>query len=480
MTQLALAHAPAELFVDQLNEPYLYHDISRPGFTAFFTTRGPWRQRSYKLPQLPEQLNRMRSFETDIYIAQNEFFRPNRQVVCCWRMTSLYVDLDTYKLEHLYGQPAEALTELLLRSCDEQGIPPPSVVVYSGRGLQAKWVLETPVPARALVRWTLLQGCLLDCLSHLGSDPQAQDASRVLRLVGTVNSKSGEVVRVTHVSRVPTSGGVVGPAGVVVYDFDTFSDTVLPVSRNELVRRRAEHAELQQLEVVKEDLAARRRQAVRDNLVVISGAVKSVNRSTAQRIVPSQLAWDRLADLRRLVELRGFDGGAPPGDRNAFVFLASCFLATAMVAANFKAEVHELAREFAPMWGPAEVNQCVSAVCKRVDAAAQGEKVQFRGYEVDPRYRFTNQRLVEWLAITGDEMVQMRTIVSQEEARRRDRLRKESQRRAHGSLARESYLLLAREKAAQARALRETGLSLSSIADELGISRASACAYCRG
>ncbi|QTZ89689.1 hypothetical protein GQ627_0ndm00273 (plasmid) [Klebsiella pneumoniae] len=40
---------------------------------------------------------------------------------------------------------------------------------------------------------------LVDRLLPLGADRQAKDASRVLRMVDTVNQKSGEICRVVHV-----------------------------------------------------------------------------------------------------------------------------------------------------------------------------------------------------------------------------------------------------------------------------------------
>ena len=65
MTQLALALAPATLCVDQLDEPYLYHDIRRPGFTAFVTPGGDQRQISLSLNQLPAYLRKLQAGQVD-------------------------------------------------------------------------------------------------------------------------------------------------------------------------------------------------------------------------------------------------------------------------------------------------------------------------------------------------------------------------------------------------------------------------------
>ena len=56
---------------------------------------------------------------------------------------------------------------------------------------------------------------------------------------------------------------------------------------------------------------------------------------------------------------------------------------------------------------------------------------------MDPRYRFSNQRIIEELEITGEEEREMRTIISDDERRRRDRERDEKRRREAGAMFRD-------------------------------------------
>lgn len=473
MAQPQLAFASARDW-GGVDEPYLYHDPARPGFTALLTPGGDKRQRVVRLHELPLVLDEVRASGKDAYIAQNEFFKPNRRAVNCWRLTSCFVDLDTYKLDRLYGQPAEALSELLLMHCEDAKLPPPSVVVYSGRGLQAKWLLETPLPRASLPRWQALQNELGRRLLPIGADLRALDASRVLRLVGTVNSKSGDVVRVVHVQRTVTHGGALGPDGVVVYPFDSFFDELMPLTRLELASQRAALSERLELEPEPSQTRNARRPHAPQLQVVGSGRLAS-----ARRIIPSELAWDRLEDLRKLAQLRHAGQGLPSGQRNVFVFLGACFLASALVAPRFRDEVRELGREFAPTWSTPELESCVSSVQSRLEAASRGEAVSFFGQPVDPRYRFRNTTLVDWLDISDDELPHMRTIVTRDEAKRRDRLRKESARRAEGRTPRSEYLAAVQAKVEAARMLRKKGHSLAEIACELEVSRASAHAYCK-
>lgn len=96
----------------------------------------------------------------------------------------------------------------------------------------------------------------MDRLAGLGADPAAKDASRVLRLVSTVNTKSGDVCRVVHVEN--DSDGQ-----PIRYCFEYLTEVLLPTARWTIEQQRKDRTERR------------------------------------------QLAWDRLEDLRRLVALRG-------------------------------------------------------------------------------------------------------------------------------------------------------------------------------
>lgn len=474
MGKAALANAHDQILGEALDEPFLYHDPARAGFTSLLTPGGSQRQVTFKLADLPGRLALQRGVQGDAYLAQNEFFKPNRQVVNLWRLTSLYLDLDTYKNEDL-RHPPEFLAAMLLDQCIERSIPQPSLVVSSGRGLQVKWLLSTPVPRKALPRWQAVQNELWRRLQHLEADARALDASRVLRLVGTSNSKSGDLVRVLHRATCPTMGGELMPHGVVGYDFELLAETLLPFSRAELAAQTEHRESLQRERAVAAEDEARRRQTRHESSTLVG-----VGRGCAKRIVPCELAWDRLRDLRLIVEIRGWaEEGAPPGQRDMLVFLASCFLASSRLVRNLGAEARSLAREFAHTWSDGEVRNCVSAALKRAEAAHRGEKVKFQGWPVDPRYRFTNEYLVEVLALTSGEQAQMTTIVGRDESRRRDRERKARLRRAQGAQTRDAYCGKAQAHRARAQILRVAGRSLTEIAELLGISKTSASRYCR-
>ena len=398
-------------------------------------------------------------------------------MVNLWRMPVAFSDLDTYKQPRLQGLSPEALTGCLLRACGDSQLPEPSVVVFSGRGLQAKWLFREPIPQAALPRWTAVQQVLNACLADFGADPLAKDASRVLRLEGTVSSRTGEVIRVTHRARTPTLGGELLSSGVVGYDFDVFADTVLPLSRAELSVLQAQREAGRSLQEVerkaREALLARRTnedscQAPRDK------------RRTPRPLIASQLGWDRLGDLRLLAKMRGYEQGLPPGHRNTFVFLAGCFLAQARLASAFRAEMFQLAREFAPSWTNAEVRSCLSSVVSRLDAVERGETETYQAIKTDLRYRFSNNTLVELLGISGAEGNQLKTILPADESRRRDAARKRGSRTTGGAVSRAQYEQTAAERRTRAREMKARGMSSKDIAITLNVTKDAVNKYLRG
>lgn len=475
MSQFALAFAAAS----ELPEPLLYHDVNRSGFVSLFTPGGERRQRSCRLSELPLMLASVNGQVLDTYLSQHEFFKPNRQLVNCKRLTSLYIDIDGYKDVQHCPPSAEAQLDSLMALCELQHIPPPTVVVHSGRGLQAKWVLEKPVPPAVTVRWQAVQQRLWRQLKPLGADAKALDVSRVLRLVGTVNTKNGVVAREVFRSRTPTMGAVRLENGVIAYPFDVLADTVLPLTRAQLEEERRIRTALAVGEATQgEVLHSVDRAATATEFEWLSPEEWTRRRYT--RLVPAQLAWDRLSDLRRLVQVRGWHKGVDEGYRDTFLFLSGCFLAWTGLASDLQAEMRELAHEFVPTWSHAQVDASLRPVYARCKSALAGEKVVFKGMEVDPRYRYTNNQLVELLSLEPHEEREMKTIISKNEARRRNSQRHEDRRREQGCLLRDEYCARSTDRRAQARQMKAKGKSLSQIAKALGVSKSTVAGYCKG
>lgn len=399
-------------------EALAYHNPSRFGYVAVLTRNSPkdkMCQRMYALNELSPKLQRLAQ-GIDAYISPSEFKPGGRRTLAnLIRLTSMFIDLDTYKVSELCEVTPECLAERLLMLCREKKLPPPSLIIFTGRGLQAKWILEKPIPWKALRRWDAIQRHIFVVLKEMGADPLARSAVQVLRIVDTVNTKNGVRTRVLYQNTTAASGAVLAPGGLAVYDFETLQAEILPYTREQVAIWKAD------------------KQARLDARVLRRTTIK-VHTEGLTKFDPKDLAFDRLVDLRYLMELRGYSAGLPDGQRNLFVFLASCFLAFSTEVGDLRGEVLSFAAEFAPHWTEARQRRCYASVQDRLTKSRAGKTIKFNGLDVDPRYRFRNRTLIELLGITPEEQQHLKTIISPEEAARRHAERCVKARREAGAV----------------------------------------------
>ncbi|GLR55211.1 hypothetical protein KYK30_31455 [Shinella yambaruensis] len=431
---------------DPDEEAGAYHDPSRSGFFSILVQcpgEGDKRQSSHRLTDMPQVLQLLDA-SRDTWLTQAEFIRPNRRVVNLARIGLLFADLDTYRQPWAAGRTPEQLAAAVLFHCADEGLPPPSLLVYSGRGIQAKWLLDGTLPRQALPRWNACQKYLVDRLAPMGGDTNAKDASRVLRVVNTTNSKSGEVCRVVHVEA--DSDGQ-----PVRYSFEYLAEQLLPVARWTIEQQKRDRAERRQLKLLPGGKA--------DNLRGFSGR---------------QLAWDRLEDLRKLATIRG---GVSEGERMQHLFWRMNFLLLSG-ATNSRAmyrEAVELAAELDPSW--TYRSKELMTLYSKAKAYEAGEKITLGGKEFSPLYTPKNDTLISLFHITDAEMRLLKTIISTDMAAERHREREEARRRAAGAVDRQTYLAAASAKQAQAVALKAEGLSVRGIAARMGVSVGSVAGY---
>ncbi len=357
-------------------------------------------QRTHISSELPETMATIADSKyDDIWISQCEFKFKSRLLVNLLRIPMSFIDLDTYRSKYADVSP-EAMVPLLLQRCEDSGIPAPSIIVFSGRGLQVKWLYDYALPARALPRWNLSQQFLGDMFKDFGADPAARDASRVLRVVGSVNQKSGETCRVVYFDD-------------STHSFDALADAVLPLTRDELKQKREEA-----------------KKTPKKKFSVIEGG-RTGNLKSFSR---NQLAWDRLHDLRDLFEMRG---GVAVGSRMvSLLWLLNFMCLSGQINSNtLLSSAHSLAHEIAPDWKLKESE--LGTLKAKVEAYNNGERVTFNGKECVPLYTPKNAKLIEIFEITEEEQAKLKTIISPELAKtrrlERDKIRKVQERRENGA-----------------------------------------------
>ena len=358
--------------------------------------------------------------EPDIFITPNEFHRW-RMIRLASHFNALYVDIDCHNEEvNLISLVSNALEKI-----ERHKIPQPNAIVYTGRGIHLYWLINR-TPAAALPRWQVAQNYLVKLLA---ADPMSSDATRVLRVIGTRNSKCNWLV----------SAEMLTPQ---VYDFDWLVDQIMPVTRAEI-----------------RDIQVKRAQ----NKIQRVGNTKSIY----------NWWYNVYQDLITIIDHHWF-GGVPEGQRDRLLFLLGVSLSWFTVSDALEHEIMATARMFVPTLKDKDVKNYVSSILDRAKRSTAGGKIIWDGKEKDTRYGFKKTTIIEWLGdLYKEELIpKMKGLVPDEEVKRRERDSLRARRRATGKTkqSREDYQAKAAERREQALDLVARGFKHQEIADKLEIS----------
>lgn len=385
--------------------------------------------------------------ERDVFVSQGIFFRPTRRKAHLHAIALLYLDLDyrkatAFRRGRYDAPPSEVAVERVLAHLDSRRLPRPSYAVSSGRGLHLKWLTEALHPA-ALSRWQACMTALCRELQPYGADPNAKDASRILRPIGSTNSKSGAVVR--EVWRNADAAG-----GICVYRFDQLAEAILPLSRQEC-REQREAKQARQ--------AARRR-----TKKLASGQTDEAKAAAAQATVGSKQLWKlRLRDIERLFELRRYDrcGGIPDGMRVTAMMIVAVALSHLVQPGDVLPRLHQYRNRWLAHWSDEKLRQSVATVLR---VAPEGRRLYYK-----------NSTLVELLRISPAECRKLQTIGLDDEQRKENRrTAAAAKRRAAGAVPRDVARAERGRRASAVLAMRAAGTNWQEICGQLDISRATA------
>jgi len=440
-----------------------------------------WHQRSYSLDSIGPHLDRLvRSATHDTYATQATFIGPGRKLALFSRVNSAWVDLDLYNGDETACEWDRIKLSKIRSHTKALGLPEPSLVISSGRGAYAKWVFAAPV--YELPAWQLVNRRLTSLFASLEADAKAQDASRVLRLVGTTNTKNDAPVE------------ILDGCGRE-YDFSWFAKTVNEIYDREIgphlspAGRRAASTAGRRIAQAIEDRATRGDTASLQLYSMLRTPV------CMERLSQQSLNWARFCDLRDLTIARG---GIAQGERDQCLLWMTNCLAHARVisSANWDDEIGSLLvafpgedfRSVAPSY-LASVRQRLSvteAAAKSSSAAARRE------HFTAGLYRPSNNFLIDAFAINVHEQQALRTIIGpNEKARRRRESRdKKEPGRADRRNQRKSWQSSVQDQVRRALHARsdvsdvaptpaELGLNISQMSRELSVDRANLTRFVR-
>ena len=329
------------------------------------------------------------------------FYKPIRRIETIKEIGSLFIDLDTYNTKF-------TKTQILMNleyNYYNKSIPTPNLIIDSGRGLTLVWSIEK-VPYMALPLWKAIQEYLYSQLKEFGADRKALDATRILRVLGSINSKSGTRVSILEKHEYK-------------YTLREIQNEFLP------------------------DLDENRNKK--------KGRPKKVVYIHRER----SLYQNRILDIVKLCELRNYD---VKGHREIILFLYRYYLCYFYEDEQKALEdVLELNKEFIQPLGEREL----------IRATGSAEKV-FKSK--DKQYKYKNETLIELLEISEYEQTNMKIIIGKEEYKRRENIRVKKvykeKLKSQGRMTKKEELKILREKI---KVLRDEGLKNKEISDELNV-----------
>lgn len=442
ITPLGKAATPYQVpLFSPADEAGFYHRPDSGGYFSLLTSLEGGRkvQHSYPTLKMPVVLSLIDA-NRDTWISQAEFWSSLRRVVNVKSIGLAFLDIDFYRedIEWGRGRTPERAAEDFVGLCDDFGIPRPSLIIYSGRGLQVKWFFVSALPRMAMPRWNAVEKVLVEKFALCGADPLARDSARVLRLVQTVNTKSKQVCRPIWVNTDENNQPV-------RYDFEYFAECVLPIPRS----------------------------VVRQHVEIARQTAKTPRSSVSRGLTIETLNWNRVEDLRTIVRLRS---GMPEGLRMQMLFYTLNFLALSHQVAptTFYYEAAAIAREIDPTWTMRSAE--LKTVYAKMKDYLAGKTVEFNGRTYPALYTPTNDTLINVFGITSEEQKQLKTIIDDTEQYRR----KVEGRRSGGMMSRFDYEDRADQRRERAIELSKSGLSIRKIASEIGISKTQVQRYLSG
>lgn len=140
--------------------------------------------------------------QQDVYVSMQRYYTRKRSAEQTSSISSFFVDIDQLPPG---VDPMDYATDFV-EMVYGIGFPPPSYILSSGRGIHAVWLfnkigIKRNSTYNATARWKVLQNKIISevqdkICSLIGGvvDTAVKDLARVLRLSGTINSKTGDNV----------------------------------------------------------------------------------------------------------------------------------------------------------------------------------------------------------------------------------------------------------------------------------------------
>lgn len=337
----------------------------------------------------------------------------------------LSCDLDTYKTELYKDITHEKLINDVKEICHLNNLPYPTIM-YSGNGYYLKWIFKEKQPVFQLSKknrkgkyrtplnvqkWKIAQRVINRLFDDFGSDTAALDVARLLRLCGTINGKTGKRAELLE-----------------VHENQSF-DYILQV-----LEPHTEQEDLDKVLGIKKEPKPRVLKAIQPTIkkAMALPVANEPKQEPSKNFIAKNtrtLAKSRYEDLLKLIEMRG----DVTGERINFTFWICNFMCVTgrMNYAEFRDQAEKIGQKIFKdkNWCFTDLSTLENRV-RQYNLETSINAIKHNDYI--PLYTPRNSHLISVFNITEEEQKNLKTIISDNEKRRRDREKKEILRREQG------------------------------------------------
>lgn len=172
----------------------MYPRPDESGYIAIAQKNPIWQQDMYKTDTISQRITGYSPY--NLYMSVNTYYIPVRKNSTVRHLNALYVDIDTYNAGVSHSDILDSIDFL----AQTERLPVPTFVIDSGRGMYLIYKIhDVPggsLPARRMYQH--IQSYIVDSYNDMGADYKAKDIARVLRLPGSINSKSNKMVQIVQ------------------------------------------------------------------------------------------------------------------------------------------------------------------------------------------------------------------------------------------------------------------------------------------
>lgn len=375
----------------------------------------------------------------DTYISVNNFYTPNRCTSSkTVKINAVLIDLDYYNIPRLQNLSAVEMIKTLRNEIDYLE---PSFYVDSGRGLYLIWLLnETYSTVNSRKFYKNIEEMLINKFKDYGADEKVKDLARVIRMPGTINSKTKKKVSII----LPRS---------IENDIIAYSDNAVRFELSDI--KEYFNDDKPSVKSVKNN---KRKQSKESKVISINNFLT--------------LNYSRAVDLETLVEIRK----DLTGSREELLFLYRLNL----LYANL--DRHEALKKTLELNNklnhPLSENEVKTAtrsaetnadIFNRLKAKYDEKNGCFNTYlSQNGCYLYKNSTIIKLFNISAEEQKYMKTLIDSNEKNRRKRLKYAEQIKSEGKTSKQDELLILRKKI---KALLDQGFSAKDIIKQLNLPR---------